>query len=183
MNNILKVGFIYGLFGILSSVIITLIDKSLMFKGAITWGSLIIGIIILIIAGRKYFRDEEVGMLSYGAAMKSLLLASIIGMFLSQVFATARFSNDSEMKVLFKEYTIELTESMMRMTMGLAGADESQIEDAVGEAKEELEKNVDSSYPFAWAKLPLGLINIIVMSLVLALIAAIFVREKDTADT
>ena len=38
MNNTLKIGFIYGLFGILSTVIITLIDKSLMFRGAVTWG-------------------------------------------------------------------------------------------------------------------------------------------------
>ena len=180
MNGILKVGLIYGLFGILSTVLITLIDKSLMFKGAVTWGSLLLGIIILVFAGRKYFRDEEVGMLSYGAAMKNLLLASLIGMLLSTVFGIAKFSNDTEMKTLFKEYTIDVSESMMRMTLGLTNADEAQIEDTIAEAKEEIAKNADSAYPFTWAKLPLNLINVIVMSLILALIAAIFVREKDS---
>ena len=142
--------------------------------------SLLVGIIILVFAGKKYLRDEEVGMLSYGAAMKSQLLASLIGMLMSQVFAIAKFNNDSDMKTLFKEYTIELTESMMRMTMGLTGADESQIEDIVAKAKEELEENVDKSYPFSWAKIPMNLINIVIISLILALISAIFVREKET---
>lgn len=181
MNNILKVGLLYGLFGILPSLIFPLIDKSLMFKGAFTWGSLILGIVILVFAGRKYFRDEEVGMLSYGAAMKNLLLASLIGMLLSTVFGIARFSNDAETKALFMEHSISSSEGALRWTLDLAGVDKAEIEDAVDLAKEEIEKTADDAYPFSWSKLPINLISVIVMSLILALIAAIFVREKDSA--
>ncbi len=181
MGNILKVGLIYAALGIIVSLIMHMIDKSLMLTGTATWGSLLIGIIVLIIAGRKFFRDPEVGLLSYGAAMKNLLLAAFIGMTLSTAFSIAQYSNDGEMKTLYKDYTIELSESMLRGMMGLAGADEAQIEDQIAEAKEELEKNAEGTYPFSWAKMPINMISVIVMSLILALIAAIFVREKDTA--
>ena len=183
MGNILKVGLIYAALGILLSLIIHMIDKSLMFKGAVSWSLILIGLLVLIFAGRKFFRDPELGLLSYGGAMKNLLLAAIIGSTLSTVFSIALYNNDREMKTLFKDYSIELSESMLRMTMGLTGADEAQIEDMVDEAKEELEETAEASYPYSWAKMPMNLITVIVMSLILALIAAIFVREKDTAHT
>lgn len=183
MNNILKVGLIYAAFSIVVTFAISVIDKSLLFKGSITWGMLFVGIAILVFAGRKYFRNEEEGILSYGEAVKKLLLACIIGFTVAQLFSTARFSNDTEMKTLFNEYTIEVTESMMRMTMGMTGMDEVEIEDQISQAKEEIEKREaeSSSYPFSWSKLPLTLVMSIVYSLIFALIAAIFVREKETA--
>ena len=180
MNNILKVGLIYGAFGILLTLIINLIDKSLMLKGAVMWGSVLLGIIILIFAGRKYFRDKEVGMLSYGAAMKKLLLASIIGMLLGQVYSTVVYSNDADMKILFKEYSLNISENTLRWAMELAGANEAEIADMVDKAKEDIEKKADSSYPYSWAQMPTNLITAVVMSLFLAFITAIFVREKNT---
>lgn len=182
MNNILKVAGIYALFSIAFAFIVTLIDKSLIFAGSVTWSIILVGIIVLIVAGRKYFRDPEDGFLSYGEAFKKLLLACVISTLIVQVVSNLRFGNDSEMKQLYKTYMMKTSESAMRMTLNLGQVDAIEIEAAVEKAMQDIEQKEkeNSSYPYTWAKLPLTLLIGFFYSLLFSLIAAIFVRQKET---
>lgn len=182
MQSILKVGLIYALFSIVTALIIAAIDKSLLMTPSLGFGLMFIGIIILIVAGRKYFRDPEEGLLSYGGAVKKLILACFIGFSLGQIFSVVQYNNDEEFKAIYKEYAISASETGLRMGMGMTGASEADIEDNVAKVREETEKREEenSSYPYTWSKLPLTLLMSAVYSLIFALIAAIFVREKDT---
>ncbi|MFT6811100.1 MAG: hypothetical protein ACJA01_004347 [Saprospiraceae bacterium] len=184
MQNILKVGLFYGLFSILTALIIGAIDKSLLLNTYIEFGIMLVGIVFLVIAGRKFFRDPEEGLLSYGGAVKKLILACFIGFVISQVFSVARYSNDEEFKVLYKDLAINSSETGLRMGMNMAGASEADIEDNVAKIREKAiqRENENSSYPFTWAKLPIVLLMSAVYSLFFSLIVAIFVREKDTAN-
>jgi uncharacterized membrane protein YeaQ/YmgE (transglycosylase-associated protein family) len=186
MNNVLKLGLIIGLVSTLLSVIISsFFDPSLYFSGTSILISFALGMIILIVLGRKFLRDPETGTLSYGEALKNLFLASIIGAVVSLVASTALYQNDTRMQEAFQDYAYSAQETGLRMGLSLAGASEAKITEEIDALHDKIDRGeIDMpEYPFTFSKLPLNLFNQVIFSLITALIAGIFVKKKEESYT
>lgn len=182
MNKVLKLGLILGAIGALTSIVMTtFFEPKTFFSGKSMIISLVISMAILVILGRMYLRDPETGTLSYGEALKNLFLASIIGALINLTVTTLLYQNNTEMKEAFQTYAIDAQESGLKLGMSLAGASESKINEEV----EILRDKIDSGevplpdYPFTFSGLPMNMLNQIIFSLIMSLIAAIFVKKKE----
>lgn len=186
MNNVLKLGLVIGVVGILSSVIMSnFFDPSVYFSGTSILVSLAIGMILLIVLGRKFLRDPETGTLSYGEALKNLFLASIIGALISLVASTALYQNDTRMQEAYQDYVYKAQETGLRMGMKIAGASEAKITEEIDALHDKIDRGEIElpDYPFTFSNLPLNFFNQIIFSLITALIAGIFVKKKEESYT
>lgn len=183
MKNILKLALILTAIGILLSLIYRYAlgpDFLFTLKGAGV--SILITIILSIVLGRKYLRDPEEGRLGYGQAVKKLFMAFLVSLLLSGVFNCLMYANNEEMKESYRNYEIEMQESGARLGARMAGQSEAEQEAAIDKIRELRESGEiqPQSYPFAWHAFALTFVNGVVVYLLLALLLALFVREKET---
>jgi len=184
MNKILKLAGVMFLI----TLIITLVGKFALgpefVLGKLSMiSSTVLPLILMIVLGRMFLRSGE-GMLSYGEALKDLFIAALIAGVLGLVVGILLYQNDGEMKTAYRDYSISMAQWGLETGLGFDGKSEAEIQIAKEELKAEMvadTKTFDESYPFQFSVLPMNLITVIVMYLIFALIAAIFVKEKGSS--
>lgn len=185
MNNILKLGLILAAIGIIANIVYKYILGYEILFGPGKYITMVISIIVLVVLGRKFFRDPEDGTLGYGEAVKKLFLSLLIGSSISLLGSVLLFGNDQEMNDAYLNYNIEVGESTARTLGGLAGQSEAEIETGIEEMKE-LYRSDDSPLPkspFSFNMLPLNILSAAVTGIIGALIIAIFIKKKDGSIT
>ena len=181
MKEAVKLGLIYGLASIISTLITMSISKTFMFSGKAMLISLVLSAVVLIGGGRYFLRKIEDIDLSYGVAVKYLFVASIIGSIAGFVFTAGMYGDNEDLKVGFKEYQMSIMESSMTMAAKMTGASEGKIEEMKEEIKEKIDNgeiDLDAQYPFQWSKWPTNLGMSLILSLIFVLIFANFVKVK-----
>ena len=181
MINALKLGGIYAVVSIVLSIIYPMImGLEQMFDWKFMLASFVIGLIIMIVLGRKMLRPSEGDdTLYYGEALKYLFVATLLGTAVSSVVSIARYNGDEKVEEAFVQYTMDAQEAGVRMGAKLAGKSEEEIEADLDEMREAVESGEipTPDNPFTWAALPMTLLSTIFSSLVFSLIAAIFVKK------
>ncbi len=183
MNNTVKLGLILAAISLISTLLYRYVigfDFMLSWKSGLA--SFLIMIVITILLARKMLRDPEGERLGYGEAVKKLFLAYLISTVIGVLAGAALFSNDQEMKDTFKEFNIATQESGMRMGASIAGASEADIEAQLEQHREKVASGEIPlpTYQYAWSNLPLALFSSAVGAIFLALLLALFVKEKET---
>jgi len=183
MNNILKLGVILGVLSIALQLIYKYaLGYEFMFSTG-SWVSLGITAVLCIVLGRQYFRDPEDGTLSYGEAVKNLFLSLLLGTVIGMVGAALLLGNDQELNTAYKEYSISAAESGARLGGKISGASEADIERAVEDVRTQYDNGeipIPDS-PYSFSMLPMNLLMSAVMSIIFALILAIFIKKNDKA--
>ena len=89
------------------------------------------------------------------------------------------YSDNEDMEAAFVEYSHESQISAKRTGMKFGGASESAIEIEVDKLKDQIESGEISlpQYPYTWAQLPMNILVGGVVGLLIALLAAIFVKQ------
>ncbi|MEE9374360.1 MAG: DUF4199 family protein [Saprospiraceae bacterium] len=181
MKNALKLG---GIYGIISTIIglgyPMIMGLESMFNWKIMLGSMVVGLIIFIVLGRKMIRPSEGdNTLYYGEALKYLFVAAIVGNTISSVSSVAMYNGNEKIEEAFEKYTLETQEATLKMAMNLAGASEEEMAVEMEELHERIESGEVplATFPFSWAALPMTILSSIFAALILALISAIFVKK------
>lgn len=183
MNNTIKLGLILAAIGLITTLLYRyVIGFDFMFSWKSGLVSFAISIVITIILARKMLRDPEGERLGYGEAVKKLFIAYLISTSIGALAGAALFSNDQELKETFTELNINAQETGIRMGASLTGASEADIEVEVEKYREGVASGEVQlpPYQYAWSNLPLALFSSAVVSIFLALILALFIREKET---
>jgi len=181
MNNILKLGLILAAIGLVANIAYKYILGYEVLFGPGKYITMVISLIVLIVLGRKFFRDPEDGTLGYGEAVKKLFLSLLIGSTISLLGSVLLFGNDQEMNDAYLNYNIEIGESTAKTVGSLTGQSEAQIEAEVEKVKE-LYSGEDSPLPkspFSFKMLPLNFLSAAVTGILGALILAIFIKKSD----
>ncbi len=183
MNNTIKLGLILGVIGIATSLLYKyVIGYDFMFSSKSMLVSLALSLLITILLARKMLRDPEEDRLGYGEAVKKLFLAYLISTLISGIASVALFSNDVEMKNAFTDYSISAAETGLTWGLSMAGASEADIETQLQEHREKVASGEipEPSFPYKWNGLPMMLFSGAIMAILMALLLALFVREKET---
>ena len=183
MNNTVKLGLILAAIGLVTNLLykyVLGIDFMLSWKSGIA--SFVIMIIITILLARKMLRDPEGDRLGYGEAVKKLFIAYLLSTVIGVFIGVALFSNDQKMKDAFKELQITSQETALRMGSSLTGASEADIERQLDDYREKVASGEFQlpNYQFAKENIPMALFNSAIASILMALLLALFVREKET---
>lgn len=180
MKTILKIGLIIASINILIGLIIKFfLPLETMFSGKYMLFSTVIALVLLVIVGRKFLRTDDHPDLNYGEALKYLFPAYFLAYTISIIFSIVLYQNDDAMKKALLDYNISAQETAFNFAGQLTGADEAELERAKEEAIDKIESNADEDYLFQFSKLPVNLFTGLIMSLINALIASIFVKYKS----
>ena len=125
-------------------------------------------------------RPKDYEGLTYGEALKYLFVALMISFTIGQVTSVLLYGNNDKVKTAFEEYAVNAQIAGTKLGMGLAGASEDKIEEAVEEIKDKIESGEIPlpEYPFKWSSLPINILTSAFMGLLFSFIAAIFVKQK-----
>lgn len=110
----IKGGLIIGLVGIILSMLIYVVEPSLMVDWKFSLVSFGISLFLYVYIGKKY-RDEEMeGFMTFGDAFKFTFIAGIIGTLLAGFFSIVLFNViDPELPEVLTEQVLKNTESLM----------------------------------------------------------------------
>jgi Mn2+/Fe2+ NRAMP family transporter len=172
MSHAIRWGGITAAVSVILTMLLYAIDYTLMVQLKILFIFLAIYIGIVIYAGIDY-RKSIGGFLSYGKAFQHGYLIYIISGLIATVFSMLLyFVIDPELPQKLTDASIENTREMM---IGF-GAPEDTIDNALEEAKEATAKQ------FTVTGIALGYLRILVVSAIMALISAIFVRRNQPVE-
>jgi hypothetical protein len=172
MNHAIKWGGITGAASVILTMLLYAVDYSLMVQLKVLFIFLAIYFGIVIYAGIDY-RKSIGGFMSYGKAFQHGYLIFIISGLIATVFSMLLyFVIDPDLPEKLTDASIENTRSMMESF----GTPEDAIDNALEQAKEATEKQ------FTASGIALGYVRILVVSAVMALISAIFVRKNQPVD-
>lgn len=182
MNNTLKLGLILSVISIFSLFLYKFV---LPYEVLFSWKQMVISfaiqIAITIWFGRKLLRDPEEGRLGYGQAVKKLFIAYLISVVIVSLGSIALFGNDDIMKSEFIKHNNQVQEASTRMLSSMTGGSEADQEAAV-EQMRELRRSgglPEPMYPYSFSSLPMMLFVSSIGSIIMALILALFIREKE----
>jgi hypothetical protein len=180
MKNALKLGPIMAVISTVISLIIYLTDYSVMFDWKFSVIMMIANLIIAVALGRKLLRPTDYVGLSYGEALKYLFVAFIISGVISSVFQITMFGNNKQFKTDFIEYSQNASIAGLEWGMDIAGSSEAEIEMEVEKMKDKMESGEipEPTFPYKWSSLPVMLLGNLFGALIIALIVAIFVKQK-----
>lgn len=135
----IKGGLIVGLIGIIMSMLVYVIDVTLMVDWKFSLVSFGISIFLYVYIGKK-FRDEHMeGFMKFGEAFKFTFIAGIIGSILAGAFSILLFNIiDPELPEIITEQVLENTESMLE-SFGTPAED-------MDEALEQVEKDMAGQF-------------------------------------
>lgn len=183
MNNTIKLGLILGAIGIITTLLYKyVLGFDFMFSWKSGLASFAITIAITIFLARKMLRDPDGDRLGYGEAVKKLFIAYLISTVIGAVTGAALFSNDQQMKEDFTELNIKSQETGIRLAASITGASEADIEAELEQHRERINNGEVQlpAYHYAWSNMPMVLFSSAIASILLALLLALFVREKET---
>lgn len=138
----IKTGAILGIIGIILTQIVYIVDVSMLADWKLSIGSLVIGVVVLVILGKKYRNEHMEGFMSFGQAYGYSFLALITSGLISLFFLMLLYNViDPEVPEIIVDKALENTESFMRK---LGTPDE-----AIDEAMEQMEKDMPESFTIA----------------------------------
>jgi len=183
MNNTVKLGLILTAIGVLTNAIMFFTgNTAIMFS--LKNGLIVLALIcvITVILGRKMLRDPEEDRLGYGQAVKKLFIALFISILISSIINVFMYGNNEDLKEQYEVSQIEAQEAAFNWTADMTGMDAAQKEEALEDMRRQREDGelASASYPFSWSALPVQIGVSTIMYLLLALLLALFVREKET---
>jgi len=169
MSHAMRWALITAAVSIICTMLLYVIDYTLMVQLKVLFVMLVIYFGITIYAGIDY-RKSIGGYLSYGKAFQHGYLILIISGLIASVFSQLLYHViDPELPQKLVDASLENTRAMME---GF-GTPEDAIDDAMEKARESTEKQ------FTLAGAAMGYVSILVVSAVMALITAIFVRKNE----
>ena len=180
MNDVVKLGLVMSGIGIILALVYKMVNPNFMFSGTSIGISLLVTAVIAVYFGRRFLRNPEEGRLGYGQAIKKLFMAFLITVVISAGVNNLMYGGDENLMQSWDTYQEDMQISGARLGAKIAGGSEAE-QDA---AEEKIREMIDSgeiqkqSYPFTWSQFPMALVNGAVMYLLLALLLALFVRER-----
>lgn len=180
MKEAVKLGLILGAVSLVMTFAMSFLSSDVLFSWKSFVVSLAITALVLIWGGRHFFRRIPDIDLSYGVAVKFLFVAGFIGSVVGIVGATLVYGNDEKMEKAFIDYQKSSMEYGIKLGAKLSGS-EARAQEMMDEMQEKIESgeiNLQDGYPYKLSKLPLTIGSSAVMSLIYALIFALFVRVK-----
>jgi len=180
MKQAAILGVVYGVISTLIVLIMLSISPGIMFSWQSMVISLLLGFAILIVGGRYFLRKIEDVDLSYGVAFKYLFVSGLVAALISMTAVASVHGNNEDLRVAFVDYQKSTAEKTLKMAMNMTGASKAQIESELEKMREEFESSdrIDQRSPYSMEKLPFNIGSTLVMNIIYALIAAIFVRVK-----
>lgn len=167
-----KTGVIIGFINIVISVLLYVIDPTMMGSLGVSLGILVLNLVLLIVMGIKY-RKSVGGYLSYGKAFThgfvTLLVSGLIGVIFSILLFTVI---DPDLPALIIENTIERTSEMMVKF----GAPESSIDEAIAQMEKDMPPKFTAGgqlIQFAWSIIVFGIV---------ALLSALIVKKNEPIE-
>jgi hypothetical protein len=171
-NHALRWAIIMAVISILYTIVLYVIDYTLMVQLKMLFVSLAIYFGIAIYAGIDY-RNSVGGFLSYGKAWQHAMVIFAISALISTMFNLLFYTViDPELPAKLTDATLENTRSMMA---GF-GAPEDQIDKEIEKARERTENQ------FKPSGMALGYLFILVASAVMAAISSIFVKKSEPVE-
>lgn len=165
--NGIKFGLFAGLFSILLTVVLYVIDPVLM----LNWKVGIIGIIMLIVFmvfAARGTRKSLGGYMNFGQAFIAAILVAFVSAFIGQAFTYILYNFiDPNLVQITKEYTIEATVSVMQWF----GAGQEQIDQTI----EEVQKG---DYSMGIKSVLMNMFSMGLISLIPALIVGAVTQKK-----
>lgn len=135
----IKGGLIIGLISIIITMLMYVIDASLMVDWKFSLGLFIISIFLYVFIGKKYRNEYTEGFIKFGEAFKFIFIAAICSSILSGFFMILLYNFiDPELPEIITEKVLQNTESMME-TFGTP-------EEAMDEAMEQVEKDMAGKF-------------------------------------
>lgn len=172
MNHAIRWGAITAAVSVILTMLLYAVDYTLMVQLKILFIFLAIYFGIVIYAGLEY-RKSIGGFMPYGKAFQHGYLIFIISGLIATIFSMLLyFVIDTELPQKLTDASIENTREMME---GF-GAPEDAIDNALEQAKEA------TAEQFTVTGIALGYIRILVVSAVMALISALFVRKNQPVE-
>lgn len=170
MNHAVKNGVIYGLVSVVFTLVLYLIDKTLLSKFMMLT---LVGFAIMIFFMVKSAREEKMdneGILPYGEAVKNTFVVVAIGMLISSLFTFILYNFiDPSLIDMLKDATIETTRSMMEKF----GAPEDQIDQA-------MEQIEDTDMDMSMSKVLVQYAQSLIFGLIISLIVSAFVKKNPS---
>jgi len=145
---------------------------------------IVISILILILGGRKLLRSIPDIELSYGAAVKYLVVSAFLGTILISLVSNSLYANSDRMKQGSKDYQMSIITEPNSFGMEMSEADKVAYEETMDKMREDIASgkiDLDKQYPYSWSNLPISLGLGLLFALIYCLIAAIFVKVKQVA--
>jgi len=171
-KHALRWAIIMGVVSILYTIILYVIDYTLMVQLKMLFIALALYFGIAIYGGIDY-RKSVGGFLSYGKAWQHAMIVFAISALISTLFNLLFYNViDSELPAKLTEASMENTRQMMANF----GAPEDQIDKAMADAKTRTEGQFT---PIGMAK---GYLFILVVSAVMAAISSIFVKKNEPVE-
>jgi hypothetical protein len=172
MSHTIKWGGITAAVSVILTMLLYAIDYTLLVQLKVLFIFLAVYFGVVIYAGIEY-RKSIGGFMSYGKAFQHGYLIFIISGLIATVFSMLLyFVIDPELPEKLTDASIENTREMME---GF-GAPEDAIDNALDQAKEA------TAEQFTLTGIALGYVRILVVSAVMALISAIFVRKNQPVE-
>lgn len=135
-NAAIKSGLIVGLVGVIISMLLYVMDATLMVDWKIQILSFVISLFLFVYFGKKYRNEEQEGFMPFGDAFKFNFVAGIVYSIVVGVFSILLFNViDTELSEVITEQTLETTESMLETF----GTPQSDIDKALEDVEKDLE--------------------------------------------
>ena len=172
MNHAIRWGLIVAGVSITMTILLYIIDYSLMVQLKVLFSLLAIYLGITIYAGIEY-RKSVGGFLPYGKAFQHGYLVLILSGLIATLFAAILYNViDPELPQKLTDASIENTREMMENF----GAPDDAIDKAIEDARERTAKQ------FTLGGQALGYLTILVASAIMALISALIVRKNEPVE-
>lgn len=172
VNHAVKWGLITGSIGIILTIIWYVVDYALLGNMWVGFLSIAIYIGLLIYTGINY-RNDIGGFISYGKAFQYTIIVVIVSVILTTVFNVILYGViNPELGPMVADVMIENQENMMRSM----GAPESQIEQAIAQAR------ADTENRFTVNGQLMGSLFLILGGAILTLITSLVVRKNQPME-
>lgn len=181
MKNALKLGAVVG---VVSLAIGLILPKVMGIDFMFSWKSMVLtslfSLVLAIFLGIKWLRpDDGDGTLYYGEALKYLFVAMFVSSLISMIPMSFVYGNDEAVEEAFQTYMHDTQVGAVKMTGNMMGKSEDEIQEMVDEIEDQMASGeIDiPENPFSLSLLPMNILTSIFSSLIMGLIAAIFVKK------
>lgn len=187
MKRTLQFGLIAGVITVIPTAIILFSGSTILFENS--WLSMAMGLLIplgFMIAGGLRERKAQGGYMAYGQALKTTYVIYVVSALVALLF-TVLFHNviDPGYMERNREVMLNASEEGARKGMEMMGMSEAQIMEAMDQQSEAMQKSVEDQMNLY--KGPKGILlstlMLLVFGIILALIAALFVRRNPKAES
>lgn len=187
MKRVLTFGLIAAAITTLPTAISLFSDSTILLENA--WIATALGLLLpltFMVVGGIRERKADGGFMTYGKALKITYViyavTAIVGILFTVIFHNVI---DPGYMERHRETMVKVSEGNFRKGMEMVGASEAQIMEAFDEQSEALERSIDDQMKIYKdpAKMTLTIFVSLFLGILLALLAALFVRKNPKPET